>query len=573
MSAPAPSPASTGWTHRKALVLVAVTPLFATLTGSAFNIWYNLTCIVPLLDEDQERRFVTGILWFNAIVYPLLIGLWMATVYAMRRAYHCLLEGTPCEPFEVARARARAINLPWFAAILCGLGWMLCIPALLAVLKSSPTPIDPRIDLHLPLSILISALISVTHGFFIVELVTQRLLFPVLFRGAKPAETPGTLTLTLRLRGLMWAISIGACPIISLILLGLVHSDEISPWLAPAVGLLGIAFGLLSSWMLGRLVAEPLEALHKGASRVAKGDLSVRIDLLRADEFGPLIDEFNHMVSEMREKELIRETFGAHVGREAARRILETKGGVGGVEQEITVMFCDIRNFTARCADCSAVEIVSILNLFFEEMVAIVEGASSEQAGGLSERGMLNQILGDGFMALFGVGSEENPHALSALRTAQEMLAHLDSFNEKLRAKGKEPIQIGIGLNSGLAVVGSLGSPQRMQYTAIGDTTNVASRVEGLTKTLMAPLLLTRATKDRLPSHIPLRSLGFHTVKGQPEPLEIFTVEQASDLGSNRGGCRRSLTERTPSETPSPARCSERTPRTPSPADSPNCSR
>jgi adenylate cyclase len=524
MSAQPNIPPKPKWLERNALLLVAITPLFATLTGSAFNIWYNLTCIVPLLTEEQEQRFVTGILWFNSIVYPVLIVLWITTVYGMRPAFRCCLRGSECDPGTLVKARARAINLPWFAAVICGLGWMLCIPALMFVLKRSPTPVDPPIDLHLPLSILISALISVTHGFFIVELVTQRLIFPILFRGAKPAETPGTLTLTLRLRGLMWALSIGACPIVSLILLGLVHTGEISPWFAPAVGLLGIVFGLISAWMLGRLVAQPLEALHRGASRVAKGDLSVKVDLLRADEFGPLIDEFNHMVSEMREKELIRETFGAHVGREAAKRILATKGGVGGVEQDITVMFCDIRNFTARCADCSAEEIVSILNLFFEDMVAVVEGPLTEGAVEPIRRGMVNQILGDGFMALFGVGAGEGPHALAALRAAQEMLEHLGSFNEKIEAKGKDPIQIGIGLNSGPAVVGSVGSPQRMQYTAIGDTTNVASRVEGLTKVLKEPLLMTRGTKDRLPPDIPVRSLGSHEVKGQPEPLEIFTV-------------------------------------------------
>ena len=315
----------------------------------------------------------------------------------------------------------------------------------------------------------------------------------------------------------MWAISAGICPIGSLILLSFAPvSPATNPqWFGVFVGSIGIALGLCSALLIARLVAEPVDQLRAAAQAVAKGRYDVRVPLRRADEFGALIGDFNRMVEELSDKERLRQTFGVHVGRKVAEQILARDPGVGGTEQVITVMFADIRSFTARSAEAEPRQIVTVLNEFLRAMVEVVEGEHG---------GMINKFLGDGFMALFGAGVEPGAHADDALAAGQAMLRRLESLNVALAAQGEAPIAIGIGLNTGRAIVGSIGSPERMEFTVIGNTVNVASRIESLNKPLGTSLLLSKATRDALQHPPVLTALPPQPAKGVVEPLEVFTL-------------------------------------------------
>lgn len=511
------------WLARRNLWLVGCGPLAAQLVSSVFNIWYNLTHIKPLLTPDQLAVFTNTVGIYNAIVYPVCIALWARVVMSLWQPLHRAMHHQPVPPESLLRARQRAINLPWWGVVLAATGGLLCIPVFLLALESAPGQVNPGVMSDLTISFVISTLIAITHGFFAIELLTQRLLYPLLFRGARPADTPGAFPLSLRGRGVLLVISAGACPIISLLLLNLSPLPDASQdfSFALAVAGLGIIFGLLSAWMLGQLVVEPLEALQLAARAVAAGDLNTRITLQRSDELGSLIDEFNHMISELREKQRLQETFGRHVGQKAAQQILRRDPSLDGIEQELTVMFADLRNFTARSAACPPQQVVTMLNLFLTEMVEIVE----QRYGG-----MVNKFLGDGFMALFGVGDPEETrfaerttnHAAMAVAAGREMLDRLQQINRQLETQGQPPLAIGIGIHTGPAIVGSIGSPQRLEYTAIGNTVNIASRVESLTKQLGQPLLLTDATCNALPATISTQQLPPQWVKGQPKPLLVY---------------------------------------------------
>ena len=191
----------------------------------------------------------------------------------------------------------------------------------------------------------------------------------------------------------------------------------------------------------------------------------------------------------LREKERVRRVFGLHVGEKVAQQILSRDPELGGREQVITVMFLDIRDFTARAAGAEPKTVINLLNQFLQRMVAIIENEHG---------GIVNKFLGDGLMATFGLGSETNDHADDAFCAAQAMLRGLVDLNAELRAAGDVPLQIGIGLNTGRAIVGSIGSPERMEFTVIGDTVNIASRIEALNKTAGTSLLLSKATRDSL---------------------------------------------------------------------------
>jgi len=263
------------------------------------------------------------------------------------------------------------------------------------------------------------------------------------------------------------------------------------------------------------LVVVPIRQLQKAAKRVTEGDLNTRVDLLRADELGLLIGRFNHMVEGLREREHLQETFGRHVGREAARQILSEGDDLSGREREITVMFVDVRDFTAHSSRQSPEQIVSALNIFFREAVDRVE----------AHGGMVNKYLGDGFMAIFGIGSQADHHARRAVEAGIALHGCLRDISAELSKAGWPGLRIGIGINTGMAVVGSIGSPKRQEYTAIGDTINVASRVESLTKCVGHGLLITAATRKHLGDRMPLILLPPQRVKGKDEPLELYAVE------------------------------------------------
>jgi adenylate cyclase len=514
------------------LLLTALGPVVPQILGSAFNIWYNATVIEPMLTPALRQRFFATVIVYNALVYPIGVYLWLKRIFSFRDLFHRLQTNPGGDPDEsglqeLTQARRRLIHLPWFAAAICGVAWFLCIPVFIGALIQVQNPLDPRLLWHLPISFCVSGFIAVTHTFFLVELASQWGLFPAFFRDERADRTPNIFTLSLRGRGIVWAVSASICPIASLLLLVLAPRSPATnaAWLAVFVGVIGIAFGIFTALMMSRLVAKPIDQLRSAADAVSRGNLAVdlsRAGARRADEFGRLLCEFDQMVRELRDKEKLRQTFGLHVGRRAAERILARDPGLSGVEEEITVMFVDMRSWTARASASPPAEIVEIMNDFFRVSVRAVEE---------EHRGMVNKYLGDGFMAIFGAGDSGSNHAGDAVMSGCEILRAVSQLNEELAAKGRAPIQIGIGIHSGPAIVGSVGTPQRLEFTAMGNTVNIASRIQGLTKTVSRSLLVTKAVRDRAGDSFLFEELPPQEVRGIEGRVMIFGVTLPTAAG------------------------------------------
>jgi adenylate cyclase len=503
-------------------MLTALAPVIPQIIGSIFNIWYNRNVVTPLLTtEALKNRFLETIIVFNVIAYPIAIIAWLRLVYSLREPFRQLCGGVSLPDEQLAPLRQRVINLPWWGAAIAGIAWLLCIPVFLISLLNVGENFDPLLMWHLPISILVSALIAMTHSFFAIELASHWGLYPVFFHNTRADLIPGGLALTLRGRGVLWAISAGICPIGSLLMLSFAPpAPSSNPQVfAVFVGSVGIIFGLLTATLISQLVAKPVDQLRSAAKAVAQGRLDVEVSLPRADEFGLLAAEFNQMVDQLKQKERLQKTFGLHVGRGAAEQILARDPGLSGVEQTISVMFVDIRSFTMRAAAQSPPEIVRDLNLFLGAMVQVVEDRHG---------GMINKFLGDGFMALFGVGQNGGNHARKAIAAGEEMLRVLEDLNVTLQEGGKAPIRIGIGIHTGPAVIGSVGSRERLEFTAIGSTINIAARVEQLTKTLSVPLLVTAATIEGLSKESNVRDLGCHEIRGLEQKVNVFEVISSS---------------------------------------------
>src|SRR5205807_10559488 len=170
--------------------------------------------------------------------------------------------------------------------------------------------------------------------------------------------------------------------------------------------------------------------------------------------------DFNQMVMELRDKERLRRVFGLHVGEKVAQQILARDPGLGGTDQIVTLLFRDLRGFTARAAGTDPKTIVNFLNRFLQAMVEIVE---------TEHGGMGNKFLGDGFMEIFGATAGAATHADDAVAAGSSMLRRLKLFNADLESANEAPLGIGIGINTGRAIAGRIGSSKRTGTKVIGN--------------------------------------------------------------------------------------------------------
>lgn len=278
--------------------------------------------------------------------------------------------------------------------------------------------------------------------------------------------------------------------------------------LAGAVALvLGVAGGLL----IARWFTRPLEEIGQAVARIGRGDFDARVESHRRDEFGALAAAVNQMGAALRERDALKGALVRYVSREVTEEILAGEGRViSGARKQITVLILDIRNFTAMSAALEPEVVVSFLNRFFSRMIEII----------FAHRGTLDKFLGDGCLAIFGAPLDDPNHRRNALRVAREMLAAAAEIGTEFPA---HPLRVGIGLHAGEAIVGDIGSEQRTEYTAIGDTVNVASRLEALTKHYGVPVLASEAVVSGAGDEFPLREVDEVAPRGTTQAIRIFT--------------------------------------------------
>lgn len=229
-----------------------------------------------------------------------------------------------------------------------------------------------------------------------------------------------------------------------------------------------------------------------------------------------------------REKAEMRKLFGKYVSPKVLDQILENPGHVmlGGEERTITVLFSDIRGFTTLSEKTTPTQLVHIINRYFSAMTAEI----------LENDGVVDKYIGDAIMAFWGAPLPETDQADKAVQAALSMKRTLVTFNQELRAELGIEINIGVGLYTGTAVVGNMGSLARFDYTAMGDTVNTASRLEGVTKAYGVNCIIGESTKEALrhPENYVIRELDQILVKGKKEPRKIFEPLDAKDLSPNK---------------------------------------
>ena len=226
-----------------------------------------------------------------------------------------------------------------------------------------------------------------------------------------------------------------------------------------------------------------------------------------------------------RQARFIRQAFGAYLSPDLVAKLAANPEllKLGGETRAISVLFSDIRSFTTLSESLDPEALVSLLNRYFTPVTRRIQ----------AEGGYIDKFIGDAVMALFNAPVALPDHPDAACRAAWGMLRALEAFNREQRATGGPELHIGIGIHTGEAVVGNMGAEERLNYTALGDSVNVASRLEGLTKEYGRTILITGETHDRLQGGWATTFLGNVAVKGRDEPVRLFALQppQPSESG------------------------------------------
>jgi len=280
------------------------------------------------------------------------------------------------------------------------------------------------------------------------------------------------------------------------------------------ITLLMVLAGLGGAVGLAALLSRPIFRLVQATGAIAAGNFNITLPVASRDELGVLTDSFNRMARSLREKEMIKRAFTRYVAREVVEEILKDPENLvlSGERRQVTVLFCDVRGFTPMSERLAPEEVVLLLNDFYTLMIETT----------FKYDGTLDKFLGDAVMAVFGAPMAHPDHSARAIRTALAMQEGITGLNERRVRDGKEAISVGIGVSAGEAVAGTVGTEDRMEYTVIGDSVNLAARLESNAKP--GQILISHRTYERVRDLVDARPLGRIRVKGKEEEVEVYEV-------------------------------------------------
>lgn len=278
-------------------------------------------------------------------------------------------------------------------------------------------------------------------------------------------------------------------------------------------GLGAMSLALILGSALSRNLTRPVRALVAATDRVAAGDYSVEVSIDTVDEIGTLAGAFNEMTEGLRAREQYRSVLNKVVSKDVAEELMKGAVELGGENRDVTVLFADIRGFTPLTEGMAPQEVIELLNELMEHLATAVD----------AEEGVVDKFIGDEVMAIFGAPVAQPDHALRAVSAALRMREGIDRLNALRVAKGSRPVGVGIGIASGEAVAGNMGSRDRLNYTVLGATVNLASRLTSAAGA--GEILISEATRSSAGVACRSTPRGAVTLKGFSTPMDVYEVD------------------------------------------------
>jgi adenylate cyclase len=290
----------------------------------------------------------------------------------------------------------------------------------------------------------------------------------------------------------------------------LIQDERISViFVTLGVMLLGLAVAVLYGFRFSR----PISQIVKATDEIARGNYQYRVPLKRNDELGNLAVAFNRMGQELWKNSMTQKSFGKYVGTEVLDMILANPetDWLKGTRNEATIIFCDVRGFTAFATENSPEQVVEALNAYLEIATSVI----------IKYGGYIDKFIGDAVMGVFGVPVFRQDHVERAVRAA----VHMQDELHKQSLHGNQLLaSVGISIHTGIVVAGNVGSQTKMEYTVIGDSVNVTSRLNALAGT--GEVVVSQQVKEKIDHLMTTESLGPQKLKGKSEPVEAFKVLQ-----------------------------------------------
>ena len=432
-------------------------------------------------------------------------------------------------PAEAELVRRRALLFPYFLAGLSFVGWTaagLIWSVLWPWLAGVFTPYHSLRQLFG--NTVIAGGVTVAFIFFASEYLWRRRL-PEFFPAGDLSAVPRVPRFTVRVRLLAIFLLIGVVPLAVLGMfaytraVALVGADPATAaYIVDGLQLtilfllgVGVAAAIGLSVFAAHSVAAPLKDVETAMAEVERGRLDGRAPVVSKDEIGAVAEGFNRMLHGLREREMVKETFGKYVTPEIRDEILAGRIRGEGELTEATILFADLRDFTPWVEATEPRQVVRDLNAYFTEMDHAIR----------AHGGLVLQFIGDEIEAVFGAPIPARDHAIRAVRAALEMRRRLGAWNARREAAGQPPLRNGIGIHTGTVLAGNIGGAERLSYALVGDAVNLASRIQGLTKDFKTDILISEATRARLDGgDIALEELPAVHVKGRIEDVSIYKV-------------------------------------------------
>jgi len=452
-----------------------------------------------------------------------LVSIFVVTIVTMwyempvRKCLKRFHRGEACDKDLLAVARQRVLNEPFIIVGVDILAWT--IGFLVFWIAGSP---------NVPGLWLASGMITAVLVFFWMEHVSQRHLVPLFFPKGDLSTVKGGKSIGLKFRFSILIIAVSVVPLtyIHLTISQLIKMYErgrmdqalLIQQMEKAIAVesalfLVVAVGL--SWLVLRTLQLPVAEIVQVMGYVKKGDFSRRATVYANDEIGFAAETLNTMTKGLKERELIKDTFGRYVDTRIRDEILQGKIPLDGELKQATILFADLRNFTPLVAVTPPKTMIYILNAYFNEMEKAI----------VNNGGLILQFIGDEVEAVFGAPVYEPDHELSAVRTALDMRRRLALMNKKLVSEGLSPIAHGIGIHTGDVLAANIGSEARSAYSLIGDTVNMASRIQGLTKEMGTDILVSACIQKKVDNQYHFHAMPPIKVKGKDSPIQVFSLD------------------------------------------------